>query len=313
MPEEAGFWSTKSENIDDTINTLITGADVATNTTPVMTQLVRTYDMPDGSNMITVPFVSQISAQAWAEGQLLRESRHSGVFTRDLTVDKWGVMSVLTEELMSDSTVQSMAITGTTHGNAMGRLQDEELLKPISSFVTSFDRTTDGFNIKDVTALSTLIRTNRDARFGQRPPGERIAAVAHPLALDTLVANSLGANAASGALFDKTPVPSGITEHAIREWFVGRTRLGGVDIFMAENQSFTTGASANTTVGVFSPSAIAFTRKRQMETKMDEIIQMGATIMVTSARWGAKLFLDPRGGRISTSIADASYTAPTYA
>lgn len=304
MPPVRDFLTTQTENVPATSNTMIKAAMAAVNTQSMMSEIVEGQDLPDGTDQITIPLTGRVHVNSWDEGTLLRESIVPETDYVTFTVSKYGGMSVVTDETYTDSTAFNQSRIGIELGNAMTRRIDEVLLSQITNFTTDKDGTA-GINVVDITEMEAIVSTNRDDLFGPLPPGESVKCVMHPLVLQKMFQNSVGLGGAmtNGNLFNNVPIPSGISEDAIKEWVAGQTVLGGIPILRAQNQSYTTGAGANSTVGVFAQSAIMHTRKLRTETKYENIIRQDTHVTVVKARFGAKRFKPVYGSKISNAPA----------
>jgi hypothetical protein len=311
-----GFQTTSTRGTDAIIDVFIKEHMVATNNSTLMGELAHVMDLPDGHDTLRIPFASRINAQRVQEAESIRETQSVPFLSRELGVDKYGVMSVISAEAMTDTKVALDSLVGKQHGEAHARLLDEEGLGLHDGWSMQDDKSASpGATITDITRRCTLLRTLLDVRFGQRPHGDQINATAHPLVFDVLIQNSFGLSGVpsgaqnAGTLFDTQPVPAGMTQNLLNEWWKGKTKMGGVNVFVADNAKF---ASDESRIGVWSRSGIALVRKKAMQTRTRQDIESDTTVMVSHARWGFHRLVDVWGGAIRSYCDTPSYTYTGY-
>ena len=305
MPPVRDFLTTTTPNVPETSNTIIKSAISAVNTQSLMTKIVEGQDLPDGNDQIRIPLTGRVHVDAWDEGELLRESIVPETDYVTFGVSKFGGMSIVTDETFTDSTAFDQAKIGMELGNGMTRKIDEELLGQIENFSTSKNGSS-GINMIDLTEMGAIISTNRDDLFGPKPPNETVRVVMHQLVLQKMYQNSVGLGGNNnGRPFgtSNVPIPAGVTEDAIKNWLMERTQLGGYDILRAENQKFTIGANASSTIGIFCESAIMHTRKLRTQTRYEMVERQDVHITIVKARFGAKRYKPVYGSKITNAPA----------
>ncbi len=163
------------------------------------------------------------------------------------TTDEAGCKVIITKKLRAQLKEDAYAAAGKVIGNAMGKKIDQDGLSLFSGLDS-------GFTIAASTLNLGYLAAGVAQCMGQvEPVPGPFVLVCHPYQVNAFVDQLTVSGTTVGAQF-----PDGISEPLLREYWRGREKLYGVNIFVDGNIEAAAGTATSAFAALFSPSAFIY-------------------------------------------------------
>lgn len=275
-------------SLNDLLPQIVAEAMFVASEQSIMRNLVRTFDIPQGSgNTIVVPRYPTVSASAYT-GSADTEITNSTVSTDGvtLTIGTVALRTMLSDQARYSAASNVVADIGRLFGEAISRKQDQDLCDLFDGFSTSVGSTSTAVS---AATIFQAVATLRAAGV----PGSDLACVLHPAIAYDLKANLTNtfANPNAGILQNE----------AMMTGYVGM--LAGVPIYETSNITKTTGATGDLVGGLFHRNALGLAMAGGINIESQRRASFLGDDIVGSANYAVGELYDTYGVRI---IGDSS-------
>ena len=196
----------------------------------VMKELVTTYDIPAGHYQVSVPIWDRMSAAALTEGVDLFSPTVVAATVRNVPASEHGILTFVSDRLQHQNNEDVLAQIGVQHGNALGRLMDDDLLVLVDGFSLSAPGAGLAATFLHITGAISQLNSEQSTTFGPVPSQPNC--VLNPEQIRRMVQEVAGMQGGTTTGMSANPIPSGISEDVIKRYWRGNDALFGVPIFM---------------------------------------------------------------------------------
>jgi len=268
----------------------------------VMKELVTTYDIPAGHYQVSVPIWDRMSAAALTEGVDLFSPTVVAATVRNVPASEHGILTFVSDRLQHQNNEDVLAQIGVQHGNALGRLMDDDLLVLVDGFSLSAPGAGLAATFLHITGAISQLNSEQSTSFGPVPSQPNC--VLNPEQIRRMVQEVVGMQAGTTTGMSANPIPSGISEDVIKRYWRGNDALFGVPIFMDGNIAID--GSGDAKGGVFAKEALALAMEQEVRVGDEPDISLRGTEIVSVGVWGELEIVDQWGVEIF-SAADHLY------
>ena len=268
----------------------------------VMKELVTTYDIPAGHYQVSVPIWDRMSAAALTEGVDLFSPTVVAATVRNVPASEHGILTFVSDRLQHQNNEDVLAQIGVQHGNALGRLMDDDLLVLVDGFSLSAPGAGLAATFLHITGAISQLNSEQSTTFGPVPSQPNC--VLNPEQIRRMVQEVAGMQAGTTTGMSANPIPSGISEDVIKRYWRGNDALFGVPIFMDGNIAID--GRGDSKGGVFAREALALAMEQEVRVGDEPDISLRGTEIVSVGVWGELEIVDQWGVEIY-SAADHLY------
>ena len=268
----------------------------------VMKELVTTYDIPAGHYQVSVPIWDRMSAAALTEGVDLFSPTVVAATVRNVPASEHGILTFVSDRLQHQNNEDVLAQIGVQHGNALGRLMDDDLLVLVDGFSLSAPGAGLAATFLHITGAISQLNSAQSTTFGPVPSQPNC--VLNPEQIRRMVQEVAGMQAGTTTGMSANPIPTGISEDVIKRYWRGNDALFGVPIFMDGNIAID--GSGDSKGGVFAREALALAMEQEVRVGDEPDISLRGTEIVSVGVWGELEIVDQWGVEIY-SAADHLY------
>ena len=191
--------------------------------------LVNRKDIPSGHFQVNLPIWGRISAAQLTEGVDLSDPEDVTVTVRTLTGARHGALVFLSDRLIHQNVEDVAAEVGMMLGNADGRLLEDDIVALYDGFNTSQPGAGVNGSLLHIGWAVAFLRTDNNTSFGPIPSNPN--AVLHAEHIRRLVQDVVGIQAAGTVGLSANPVPTGISQDVIENYWRGTNPLYGINIY----------------------------------------------------------------------------------
>ena len=268
----------------------------------VMKELVTTYDIPAGHYQVSVPIWDRMSAAALTEGVDLFSPTVVAATVRNVPASEHGILTFVSDRLQHQNNEDVLAQIGVQHGNALGRLMDDDLLVLVDGFSLSAPGAGLAATFLHITGAISQLNSEQSTTFGPVPSQPNC--VLNPEQIRRMVQEVAGMQAGTTTGMSANPIPTGISEDVIKRYWRGNDALFGVPIFMDGNIAID--GSGDSKGGVCAREALALAMEQEVRVGDEPDISLRGTEIVSVGVWGELEIVDQWGVEIY-SAADHLY------
>ena len=263
-----------------------------------MAELVTRHDIPKGAYTVKVPIWGRMTASAMTEGTDIAVAAMIIPTTTivTLTGTENGILTFITDRLREQNAQGVFQAIGQMHGNAMGRLLDTELVTLLDGFSMTAPGTTVKPTFKHLTGAVSRIRSTVNTTYGPAP--SKPNAVLHPEQIRYMVQEVIGMQAA-GTTMAAQPVPTGISQDVVKNYWRGNDAIFGIPIYEDGN---ITVASNDAKGGIFAKQALALAMEKEIKAEEQRDASLRGTEIVTTGIWGSVELVDPWGVELFSDV-----------
>ena len=273
----------------------------------VVPKKVRTMTIEPGNYTIRIPLIGKLAAGPVYEGREIDSPVDYPAYSREVTTEEWGVLSFRSDKVQRQTATHSISDElNRRQGEAMARLEEEEIVALFGTITTKFDLSGNSYTatnkVEPTTATSPSKRPagvnpktfafgsleatrDRDPKLGPAPLGSRPFAVLSPNAAFILVENVLSSagfdatkgiggpsTGGGGSMFTpgNVAIPNGLTEDIVRSYQL--YDVGGVEVYKTPNIKILDNTSG-TAIKTFDPKtgeAVTADNTNQYESVSDK-------------------------------------------
>ena len=265
----------------------------------VMKELVATYDIPAGHYQVSVPIWDRMSAAALTEGVDLFSPTVVAATVRNVPASEHGILTFVSDRLQHQNNEDVLAQIGVQHGNALGRLMDDDLLVLVDGFSLSAPGAGLAATFLHITGAISQLNSEQSTTFGPVPSQPNC--VLNPEQIRRMVQEVAGMQAGTTTGMSANPIPSGISEDVIKRYWRGNDALFGVPIFMDGNIAID--GNGDSKGGVFAKEALALAMEQEVRVGDEPDISLRGTEIVSVGVWGELEIVDQWGVEIFSDAA----------
>lgn len=236
----------------------------------VVPKKIQSATIAPGNFTIRYPLIGKLAAGPIEEGREIASPVDYPAFIRELVSDSWGVLSFRSDKVQRQTATHSISDElNRRQGEAMARLEEEEIVNLFETFTTKFDLSGNNYTaatkVVPSSTASKLQRPagvnpqtfafgsleamrDRDPNIGPAPLGSKPFAVMSPNAAFMLVENVLStagfdstkgiggpSTGGGGAMYTpgNVTIPHGLTEDLVRTYHL--YTVAGVEVFQTPN------------------------------------------------------------------------------
>ena len=248
--------------------------------------LIEQFNLPKGNKQVTVPKVGQMTISDLADGHDIVDEEDIGMTTVDLTASEVGAKIILTDKLVRQSAQNVFAIIGRQLGDGMARKKDGDVLSLYSGFSTDIGAAGRPMSLANVSAT---VAYAKGKNFGSQ-----VYIVQHPFAVWDIANTAVTASSTY-------PVPNGLTEYLLGNFFSGLRPINGVPIFEDGNITIDSDDDA---IGVCADkSALAVLKSVDTRTERQRDASLRATEVIMTADYGVFELDDSKGVALTLDAA----------
>jgi hypothetical protein len=278
IEKERGLPTTTASAIDAVIQTVIAEAQFTEQHRNVMANLVRKYTIGKGEgDSVDIPKFGTVTAQALTEGVDMANPQQLTTSKVTITPGEVGAQIILTDKAVRAANTDLLRAAGRVLGNAMAKKQGQDLLGLLDGFSQSLP----GAGTSPTLAH---LRAARSRLHGATEPAPmKHFAVLHPYQWDAIAADL----SPTGTY----PVPDGMSESVIRDYWVGRVL--GMDVFVDGN--ITVDGSDDAKGGVFSKESMVLVTMKKWSVERERDASLRAWELNVVADYGYAEYEDSWG------------------
>jgi len=265
----------------------------------VMKELVTTYDIPAGHYQVSVPIWDRMSAAALTEGVDLFSPTVVAATVRNVPASEHGILTFVSDRLQHQNNEDVLAQIGVQHGNALGRLMDDDLLVLVDGFSLSAPGAGLAATFLHITGAISQLNSEQSTTFGPVPSQPNC--VLNPEQIRRMVQEVAGMQGGTTTGMSANPIPSGISEDVIKRYWRGNDALFGVPIFMDGNIAID--GNGDSKGGVFAKEALALAMEQEVRVGDEPDISLRGTEIVSVGVWGELEIVDQWGVEIFSDAA----------
>lgn len=218
-------------------------------------QLVENIPLKKGHKNVTVNKYGTITARALTEGVEIVDAQELTNTTLTITPGEVGLKSIITLKLIRQGMDNVHRSTGTILGNAMNKKQDQDIVANFDNFAKTTPGAGSALNWTHLLAARSYIETGGTTN---EPPPDTVGihGCLHPEQIADVVADV--------AVRGTYPVPTGYSDELIRNYWRGRDKAYGMNLFVDGN--IARDSSDDAKGAVFHRSAIIYVESQAIET-----------------------------------------------
>ncbi len=240
--------------------------------------LVHQVPIPQGAKQVNLPFWGRQTATALTEGQAIPEPQQVNVTVRNLTATEHGILTFISNRLKRQNNENVLSTVGMMQGNAVGRLRNTDVITLFSSVSKTIGAAGDANTLDDITGAISYLLTDNNSDFGPAPG--TINVVLHPEQLRRLAEAAIPMATGNAA----APLPSGISESIVRQYWRGNDPMFGSPLYVDGNIRRD---GSNDSIGcAFVEMAFSLAVGSDIDSNDDDDIRLRGTEIVTVAEWG---------------------------
>lgn len=237
----------------------------------VLPNLVKKQTIEPGFYTIRFPLTSRLTAGPLVEGEEMTVPSQFSTYSRELTTKEWGILAFRSDRVQRQTATHNIDDELPQRmGEAMARLEEQEIIELFQSLSTKFDVsgntyltangsvTTEsaansgvrpkGVNPKTLAFGALEAKRDRVADLGPAPMGSKPFAILSPNAAFMIVENVMStagfsttdgiggpSTGGGGSMWDagSVAIPQGMTAELVRNYKIGET--GGVEVYQTPN------------------------------------------------------------------------------
>jgi len=284
--------------LDDAQNIIIAKSRYTAEHEAPCAQLIEHFTLAQGQKQMTVPKVSQMTAQSLTDGVDLVDSEDIGMTTTDLTCSEVGLKVILTDKLLRQENEDVFNMVGVQMGDAMARKKDTDI---IALFTGLNGGTTLGV---DNASLTLPMATSCVAYATAHKFPKPVFVVHHPNALANLAKATMGVGAAATTYFNG--IMQGVSEDLLRNFWA--LNVNGVNFFhdgnIAKDGSNDSGYGA-----IFSKGAMCIIESKAPTVERERDASLRAWEVVIVSDYGVFELDDGYGAPMLYEIGDLDTTS----
>tara|TARA_Y100000310_G_scaffold74627_1_gene70862 strand:- start:1245 stop:2150 length:906 start_codon:yes stop_codon:yes gene_type:complete len=251
--------------------------------------LVTRYDLAQGQTQKSIPLWGRLTAAALTEGVEINAAQQLSVTVRNVTASEHGILTFVSRVLQRENSEDVLAEVGMMQGLSLGRLRESDLVTQFDSVTgLSIPGTGQNLGFRQLAGAVAYMQTDNNSSFGPAPGG-RVNAVLHPEQIRRLVEDDSGLQAGGSTTMDAGARPKGPSEQVIENYWRGREKRFGVQVWSSGVIART---ASNSKGGIFAPQAFALCMAQEIEADDDKDIRSRGTDIVTVAVWGETEIVD---------------------
>ena len=243
-----------------------------------------------------------MSAAALTEGVDLFSPTVVAATVRNVPASEHGILTFVSDRLQHQNNEDVLAQIGVQHGNALGRLMDDDLLVLVDGFSLSAPGAGLAATFLHITGAISQLNSEQSTTFGPVPSQPNC--VLNPEQIRRMVQEVAGMQGGTTTGMSANPIPSGISEDVIKRYWRGNDALFGVPIFMDGNIAID--GNGDSKGGVFAKEALALAMEQEVRVGDEPDISLRGTEIVSVGVWGELEIVDQWGVEIF-SAADHLY------
>ena len=269
---------TTSTQVDDVIKTVLAEARYTEQHRNVMSNLVRKYTIGKGEgDSVDIPKFGTVTAQDLIEGVDMANPQELTTSKVTITPGEVGAQIILTDKAINAANADILRAAGRVLGDAMAKKQDQDLLGLLDGFTQSLP------GAGTAPTLAHLRAAKSRLHGAAEPAPMKHFAVVHPYQWDAIAGNL----APTGTY----PIPQGISDSVIRDYWAGR--VFGMDVFIDGN--IAVDASGDAKGGVFSKEALVLVTLKNWGVERERDASLRAWEINVVADYGFGEFADAWG------------------
>lgn len=214
--------------------------------------LVNRKEIAKGQFQVNLPIWGRIAAASLTEGVDLADPQDVTVTVRTLTGTRHGALVFMSDRLIDQNNEDVAAEVGRMLGNADGRLIEDDIVALYDGFSTSQPGAGIDGGVQHIGWAVAYIRTDNNTSFGPAP--SRPNGVFHPEQIRRFAKDVTGMQAAGTVGLSANPVPTGISQEVLEQYFRGNQPLHGVRIY--ESGRITRDGGGDSKGAVFAKEAV---------------------------------------------------------
>ena len=253
-------------------------------------QLVARYDLGKGEKSVTVPLWQRLTAAALTEGVMMQAPQQVAVTTKSLTTSEHGLLTFLSDRLTRQNNENIISEVGTFQGLGVGRLREQDIITLYDS-VTGLSIPGAGVegNIRHIAGAVSYLRTdNNSGTHG--PAFGAVNGVFHPEQIRRFVEEATGMQSGGSAGLAAQPIPAGMSDEVIENYFRGTERLMNARIW--ENGLITRDGSNDSKGCIHIEQAFALGMHNEITAESQRVPRLRGEDLVTTAEWGELELVD---------------------
>ena len=248
--------------------------------------LVHTVPINQGEKSVTLPLWGRMTANPLTEGVDISSPTQVSVTTRSLTATEHGLMTFLSDRLIRQNNESIIAEVGSMQGLAIGRRLDLDLVALYDGVSKSFPGAGLEATFEDIAGATSYLKTDNDAAFG--PASGKTNANLHPEQIRRLVTQAAGIP--SVGLDTNAPIPTGMSENVIQNYFRGSEKLFATRIW--EDGNITRDSSGDCKGSIHVENAYALAIAMEVHAESARHITLRGEQIVGVMEWGELEIVD---------------------
>jgi len=253
--------------------------------------LVNRKEIPKGHFQTNLPFWGRVSASSITEGVDLADPQDITVTVRTLTGSRHGALVFLSDRLAHQQQEDVASEVGMMLGNGVGRLLEDDIVSLYDGFSTSQPGAGNNGSLLHLGWAVAYLGTDNNTSFGPIP--SRPSAVLHAEHIRRLVQDVTGIQAGGSVGLSANPIPKGISEDVIENYWRGNDRLYSIKIF--ESGRITRDGSNDAKGAIFAKQALWVAMENEYKGARERDESLFGVELVGSAVWGEGEAVDTWG------------------
>ena len=269
-------------SLENMSKTIITNAISAVEPAGPTNQLVSRYDIPQGAKQVDIPIWGRNNAAALTEGVDIATPQQLSVTIKNVTSSEHGILVFVSDRLTRQNNEDILSHVGDVQGAALGRLLEDDLTALFDGFDVSIGAQDTALTLRQIAGAVSYLKTDNDATIGLAPGQPN--GVFHPEQIRRFAQEVTSIQAGGSSGMAAQPIPQGITEDVITNYFRGNERFFGVPIF--ESGVIGRDTNGDAKGAIFVREALALGMAHEMEAEEERDASLRGTEMVMVGEWG---------------------------
>lgn len=253
--------------------------------------LVNKKEIPKGHFQVNLPIWGRIAAASLTEGVDLADPEDVTVTVRTLTGTRHGALVFLSDRLRDQNSEDIVAEVGQMLGNGVGRLLEDDIVVLYDGFSTSQPGAGTNGGVRHLGWARAYLDTDNNTSFGPVPSVP--VAVLHAEQIRRLWQDITGQQASGAVGLSANPIPTGMSESAIENYFRGNEKLTGLKVW--HSGRITRDASNDSKGAVFARQALWLAMEKTYSGADQRDESLFGSELVGSAVWGEAEAVDTWG------------------
>jgi hypothetical protein len=277
-----GLTLSSSSNLSSVSSTVIASAISQIEPAGPTNQLVSRYDIPQGAKQVDIPIWGRNNAAALTEGVDIATPQQLSVTIKSVTSSEHGILVFVSDRLTRQNNEDILSHVGDVQGAALGRLLEDDLVQLFPGFDNQIGSAGNALTLRQIAGAVSFLKTDNSADVGIAPGQPN--GVFHPEQIRRFAQEVTSIQAGGSGGMAAQPIPQGITEDVITNYFRGNERFFGVPIFESGVIGRDSGDDAKG--AIFVREALALGMAHEMEAEEERDASLRGTEMVMVGEWG---------------------------